>query len=275
MTTPDERTIPEGDRSPDAHLPAISGSILGASADHRDLLPPCGRQADLGWTIALSRQYRVDRYRSWHCMAPEPLGSAARDGIGCLRRSWLPDLGIHASTSVQQKQQGTTSRSTEPLTRREFNPSWPFQPQPSVEASPPVRGLVSFDVRQKIMNKAKVIDQVESRFGIKSSLTHLEQKEWFMEADSKNTWKAHLTNTFKRRIEKGKEKFGSTPAIQEGERFLEALNKFTEKNELYSFSTDSDEHHFGGWMIDEKMVYCIGVDRDTQEPLNPKPNQSQ
>jgi hypothetical protein len=124
------------------------------------------------------------------------------------------------------------------------------------------------------MNEATVIDQIESRFGIRSSLSHLEKKEWFRDSDTKFTWKTHLLNTFKRRIEKGKEKFGSTPAIKEGEHFLEALNGFTEEKELYSFSTDSDKHHFGGWVIDERIVYCIGVERDTQEPLNPRPNQA-
>ena len=42
---------------------------------------------------------------------------------------------------------GRTRRSTEPLTRREFRSSWPLKPQPAVEAAPPVRGPVSFDVR--------------------------------------------------------------------------------------------------------------------------------
>ena len=93
------------------------------------------------------------------------------------------------------------------------------------------------------MNEAIIINQIESRFGIRSSLTHLEKKEWFRDADTNFTWKTHLFNTFKRRIEKGKETFGSTLAIKEGEHFLEALNNFTEEKELYSFSTDSEKHH--------------------------------
>ncbi len=104
------------------------------------------------------------------------------------------------------------------------------------------------------MTSDELKKKIKQRFGETPEVIQLNRKEWLMDSQTGQTWKSHLQRIFKIR-QKGD---GITVELsQEIGSFLRHLDKMNKNSSLYSFTATTKENHYGGWLIDNEVAFCV------------------
>ena len=107
------------------------------------------------------------------------------------------------------------------------------------------------------MTADHVCQLVRARFGESVVISEFSAKPWLIEEKTKQSWRDYLLSMFQHRLVGADARGVAKPVIDETKSFLQQIERFTPEQTLYSFSASSASNVYAGWVIDDRIAFCI------------------
>lgn len=88
-------------------------------------------------------------------------------------------------------------------------------------------------------------------------MSEVSPKAWLMDVKTKEPWRDCFISMIQRRLVGADSRGIAKSAIDETMCFLEEIKSFTPELKVYSFSASSASSIYAGWVIDDRIAFCI------------------
>lgn len=119
------------------------------------------------------------------------------------------------------------------------------------------------------MTADKISELLKKRFGETVEVSHLDAKSWLMEEKTKKSWRDYLLSAILQRLDGAGQRGVAAAVVEETESFRRHVERFTPAQSLYSFSASSASTAYAGWVIDDKIVFCVPSKKEPNQPPEP------
>ncbi len=111
------------------------------------------------------------------------------------------------------------------------------------------------------MTPSDILALIQQKYGDSAEMREFEEKTWYMDESSTQTWRDHLSRVSSIRLELARER-GSHPDYEaEVSAFLTDLQALESGTRLFVFLALSDSSVYSGWATDKKVIHLTHMDR--------------